>query len=140
MVGHTVHPATAAELAKLGGDPDGFVARQLEVAHAEASDLVLTATRELRAVFLGETPGALRRTFTLREFAALASSSDATTLTELVADAGRRRSSVATLDLDVPDPMGRPAEAHAAAAAIAAEAVDQLSPVLLRLAGMPPAN
>ncbi len=51
-------PPTAAELVRLGGDPSGFVARDLTVAFCEAADLILTATAEHRAVVLQESPRA----------------------------------------------------------------------------------
>ena len=71
MAGHTMEPNAAVQLVKLGGDPAGFVARQLQPSYAEQAGLILTATVEVRRRVLEEAPGALRRTFTLREFAAL---------------------------------------------------------------------
>jgi protein-tyrosine phosphatase len=140
MVGSAMHADAAPELVRLGGDPAGFTARQLLAGHVEASDLVLTATRDVRAAVLALAPVALRRTFTLRELAALAVTSDATSLPALLTDCARRRATAAREDLDVPDPMGRSREVHTEAATIAAEAVDQLTPVLLRLAGVLGAN
>lgn len=140
MVGDGIHPLTAEQLVALGGDPAGFVSRQLTSDHVRRADLVLTATRELRARVLEESPAALRRTFTLRELAALAATSEATSATELVADAARRRSTLEGVELDVPDPMGRGRQVHASSAQVAAEAVDSLAAVLLRLARSLPAN
>ena len=108
-------PPTAAELVRLGGDPTGFVARDLTVAFCEAADLILTATAEHRAVVLQESPRALKRTFTLLEFAHLAS--DVESLKRLRGDpfALVRAASVArgasTLDdYDITDPFEQPAE------------------------------
>jgi protein-tyrosine phosphatase len=123
MVGHAMEPHAVEQLEALGGDPSGFVARQLEPGLVDAADLVLTATVGIRQRVLQEAPGGLRRTFTLREFAALVEGVEASSLEELVADAARRRGSVGHGDLDVPDPMGRSAEVHVEAASLAAEAV-----------------
>ena len=71
MVGYAMSRYAAEELASYGGDPTGFAARQLTPPMLEQSDLVLTATRALRSRVLAEVPGALRRTFTILEFAAL---------------------------------------------------------------------
>ena len=80
-----------------------------------AADLVLTATVEVRRQVLEDSPGALRRTFTLREFAALIADDTG------VGDAVRARGlggAVAArtrggLDLDIADPMGMGPEVHA---------------------------
>ena len=50
---------------------DGFAARQLTPAMVDESDLVLTATKAIRSRVLEDSPGALRRTFTVLELAAL---------------------------------------------------------------------
>ncbi|HEY6934477.1 MAG TPA: adenylyl-sulfate kinase, partial [Marmoricola sp.] len=71
MVGAPMSPEAAAELEQYGATADGFTARQLTPAMVRDADLVLTATRELRSRVLAETPSALRRTFTVLEFAAL---------------------------------------------------------------------
>ncbi len=49
----------------------GFQARQLSVPIIQNSNLILAATSAHRSVILREVPGALRRTFTLRELADL---------------------------------------------------------------------
>src|SRR5690349_1929440 len=78
MVGYAMSKYAAAELQGYGGNPSGFAARQLTPELIEDADLIMTATRELRSQVLSEQPGALRRTFTILEFAALAAMSDAT--------------------------------------------------------------
>ena len=59
------------ELARLGHDSTNHRARVLEGHHIEQADLILTAEREHRAAVLAMSPRALRKTFTLRELAAL---------------------------------------------------------------------
>jgi len=115
LVGHGMDERAAAELRRLGGDPDGFTASQLTAAAAEAADLVLTATRELRSRVLEEAPRALRRTFTVRELAALLTSEggdDTAGTADLVARAAARRGVGAVVEYDVTDPYGQPQEVH----------------------------
>jgi protein-tyrosine phosphatase len=116
MVGYAMSRYAAEELRSFGGDPTGFAARQLTPGIVEESDLVLTATRELRSQVLAEVPGALRRTFTFLEFAALVVDAEGSTPAEVVKWAGAHRSSVGNIDQDVSDPYRRGAEEHARAA------------------------
>ncbi|MFL6154970.1 MAG: hypothetical protein ACJ72D_02685 [Marmoricola sp.] len=123
MVGYAMSKHAAAELRGYGGDPTGFAAQQLTPELIAGADLVLTATRDLRSQVLAESPGALRRTFTVLEFAALAEMSDGTSAAEVVKWAGAHRSAAGAVEQDVPDPFRRGVEAHAAAAAALNEAV-----------------
>jgi protein-tyrosine phosphatase len=129
MVGYAMSRYAAEELRSYGGDPTGFAARQLTPEIIEATDLVLTATRELRSQVLAEMPSALRRTFTILEFAALADRADAglSTPAELVKWAGTHRSLVGDVVQDVPDPYRRGAEEHARAARAIDAAVQQIA-------------
>lgn len=127
MVGYAMSKYAAEELRGYGGDPTGFAARQLSTDLVEQADLVLTATRELRSAVLAETPNALRRTFTILEFAALAAAAEGRTPAEVVKWAGAHRSSAGAVEQDVPDPYRRGAEMHAAAAAAINEAVEQIA-------------
>ena len=127
MVGYAMSKYAAEELRSYGGDPTGFAARQLTPHIVDHSDLVLTATRELRSQVLAEMPTALRRTFTILEFAALVEQAEGATPAELVTWAGAHRSLVANRDQDVPDPYRRGAEAHANAAAAIDAAVQQIA-------------
>lgn len=99
------------ELARLDIDGSDFRSQPLRMEHVGASDLVLTATREHRAAVLDLDPSALRKTFTLLEFAALAEDHAAGTLPELVADSARRRST-GPARADVPDPFRRSPAVH----------------------------
>ena len=115
VVGHPIDVHAAAELTRLGGDPAGFAATQLTRPLVEAADLVLTATSQLRSRALEEAPRALRRTFTLREFAAFAVTAEAVHddgFRALVTQAAAHRSDIDPGDYDIPDPIGAPPEVH----------------------------
>ena len=133
LEGLGMSPEAAVELVALGGDASGFVARRLTEQMVRDADLVLAATGEIRSRVLGETPSALRRAFTVREFAALLDEVDpavdgsAEELRALVARAAAARSRVRLEDPDIPDPYRRPAEAHALAARLMAAAVDRIA-------------
>ena len=132
MVGYAMSRYAAEELASYGGDPTGFAARQLTPPMLEQSDLVLTATRALRSRVLAEVPGALRRTFTILEFAALLEHAEGDTAADVVKWAGLHRSSVGNLEQDVPDPYRRGVEEHARAAGTIHAAVQQIAKGLER--------
>lgn len=121
------------ELARLGHEATGHQSRKLEVHHVEQAELVLTAAREHRASVLAMSPRALRKTFTLREFAALIEGAESASLEDLVADASRRRSTAPT-DVDLPDPYMQPPDVHHRVADAIVAAVDV---VATRLAGLP---
>jgi protein-tyrosine phosphatase len=116
LVGDPMNESSAAELRRLGGDPDGFVSSQVTAARATEADLVLTATRDLRSRVLEEAPRALKRTFTIREFAALASDGPerrrVSGAADLVAQAASWRGSAQILEYDVPDPIGKSEAVH----------------------------
>lgn len=71
LVDRPLDPVMADTLAPLGVSGDGFVARLLEPGLIERADLVLAMTREHRSAVVTLVPTAMRRTFTLAEFAAL---------------------------------------------------------------------
>ena len=63
----------APQMARLSHVPlDGFAARHLTPEMIREADLVLTMTRDQRAAVVAKVPAAVRRTFTLVEFATLA--------------------------------------------------------------------
>lgn len=131
--GSAIHPESARTLAALGGDATGFVARQLQPPYALSADLVLTATRRLRSHVLEEAPRALRRTFTIREFATLAASvqDGARDLEELVARCAEARGTVRPDDYDVPDPIGRGPEVFDGVADLLDREVGRVAEILL---------
>ncbi len=144
VVGSEMHPDSALVLAGLGAQPGDFRAEQLTEALPAQADLILTMTRSHRRDVLEAVPKGLARTFTLRE---------ASDLLDLVADdvavqggtfPDRARALVTALasarsrrpggdDDDVPDPIGRPLEAHEEAGELIAGA---LLPLLRRIADL----
>jgi protein-tyrosine phosphatase len=127
LVGYPMDPHTAAELETLGGTDDGFVSRQLVAGHLDAADLVLAATREIRSRVLEEWPKALRRVFTIREFAALLEIVDAEGPAGLVAEAARRRSQARVDSYDIEDPINAPPEVHREVARAMDEAMTRIA-------------
>ncbi|RLV47621.1 low molecular weight phosphatase family protein [Nocardioides mangrovicus] len=102
---------SAAALLERGASGAGFASRRLAAATVEGADLVLAASRNLRAQVLQESPGALHRTFTVLELAALAPQAPPGTPADLVAWCALHRSTLNdTLrrgeDYDVADPVG----------------------------------
>jgi len=70
--GEPMTPDASALAVRYGVDPAGHVARQLSPALLEHADLVLTATRAHRAEVASMLPKAVRKSYTLREFARIA--------------------------------------------------------------------
>ena len=123
VVGAPVHPDTARVVSALGGEVEGFTARQLHRTMLSEADLVLTMTTEHRTTALGLEPRALSRTFTLREAADLVGLvADAPAAVDRPAEdhprslaqrmaAARSRRGRGGAD-DITDPINRPAEIH----------------------------
>ena len=114
MAGYPMESNAAAELVRLEGSPEGFIARDFVARYADQADLVLTATAAIRSRVLTESPGALRRGFTLLELEHLLRGAppDRVTPKEVVAWAAAHRSTAAGVALDLPDPIGRSPETH----------------------------
>jgi len=100
--------------------------KETETSHSRLeSGHSLAATRAIRGQVVATAPAALKRTFTLRELAALLEAhpwGDAEgDPSEVLARAADWRASVSGLgsDLDVPDPIGRSPQVHRAAADLA---------------------
>lgn len=74
LPGWGIDGPTAAALHELGIDPKGHVSRRIDARILDVADLVLTATAVHRGVLLRDRPLMMARTFTIREFARLASS------------------------------------------------------------------
>jgi protein-tyrosine phosphatase len=105
----------AMELLRLGHSAETFRSHPLDSYLVESADLILTATREHRSEVLAMNPQALRRSFTLLEFAALTELVDGDDPAALVAQAAQRRS-LAPAKADVADPYRRGPDVHRATA------------------------
>jgi protein-tyrosine phosphatase len=138
LVGDPIAPQMITLVTGTGALGEGFVARQLVADLVQGSDLVLGMTREHRARAVETWPGAVRRAFTLREFARLTSELDAAELPSgtpaerlraLVPLGSARRRMIlraAAVD-DVTDPYLRDDSVYAESFGAIEEAVDQIS-------------
>lgn len=111
------------ELERLGVRAEGFASRAVTADMVENADLVLTATRQHRSELLDRHPSALRRTFTLREFAELVENMVGMTSPKDLVEMAYRHRSEAGDDLDLPDPFRRPPDVHRVVAEQIADAV-----------------
>lgn len=141
LVGQPISSPMDVLLAQAGADPDQFVARRLATSQLESADLVLTMTQQHRGDAVEMWPKAVRRTFTLREFARLLSAIDPAELAgDSVAErlhaavpmaaAWRRQVADASTD-DVVDPYGQPDDVYATAFADIRDAVEAIVRVLV---------
>lgn len=115
--GHPIDAPIAAALRSLGVDPAGHRARAVTAELVVEAHLVLTADSAQRARILDVDPSALRRTFTLREFAHLGAglpplaAASGAELTDRVAEVAARRGHADLAEpaaLDIGDPFGAP--------------------------------
>jgi protein-tyrosine phosphatase len=107
--GESMHPYTARALSEVSVDPRGHTAHRLTERRLALADLVLTVTDELRAPVCDGREDLRARTFTVVEFARLASSLDSlpSNPLHLIAALGEKRASVRSVapgedDLDDP--------------------------------------
>ncbi|SKB07336.1 arsenate reductase/protein-tyrosine-phosphatase family protein [Aeromicrobium choanae] len=120
--GRPMDPDSADQLRARGVPVPQRTAQQLTRDLVLGADLALTATRAHRADVLDLDPRALRRTFTVLEFAALAQLAETGGVDDIVrAAAGLRTQGPA--DTDLQDPIGRPPAVHAEVAERAGGAV-----------------
>ena len=133
---HPVEPAMAALMLNDGISPAGFAARQVTRDAVANADLILALTRDHRSRLVRLAPAALRRGFTLLEFARIVAAPEFPTLEgsveerlrEAVSQAGRRRSTGTVIhDDDVPDPYRRGQEAFDEAYGLISTAVKQIA-------------
>ena len=71
LVGHPISEPMATLLRQAAVEPEPFEARRLSEQMVKESDLILAMTRAQRGLVVELWPAAVRRTFTLREFARL---------------------------------------------------------------------
>jgi protein-tyrosine phosphatase len=128
-------PAVRAEL-------DGITARVLAPEQIEHADVILTATRAHRSSVVRMVPSAVRRTFTVREFAHYAALVEArqsgrdeeplASIADVVERVPYVRASprLADKDFDLPDPFGRSARVYRKAYAMVEDASATIARVL----------
>ncbi|WP_144791749.1 low molecular weight phosphatase family protein [Kocuria palustris] len=92
LLGAPMEPGSRRELARRGIDGGSFRARDLEEAEVRAAQIVLTAELAHRRAVVELVPGALKRVFTVREFAALLEAQGALPEAGLRGGDGPRRS------------------------------------------------
>ncbi|MFE7843724.1 low molecular weight phosphatase family protein [Microbacterium sp. NPDC057407] len=131
VAGHPMQEVAASELARLACDPGDFRSRQLTDSMIDAADLILTMTRGQRTWVLERHPRALRRSFTVREFAALLSFAgplhrDPPAAVAAAAAARARLAGRPGDSLDVADPYGSTASAYRAMADDLSQAVQEI--------------
>jgi protein-tyrosine phosphatase len=148
LVGRPVDAPMSQLLMARGADPGGFAARQFEPGLLQGANVVLTMTAAQRSAVVSRVPAALRRVFTLVEFAELVTLNGSRhipgdrpgdRLRAAVGSAPRARAlrhGSAQLD-DVEDPYGRSADVYARVLDRISEAVDQILGVLVPAGATP---
>ncbi len=131
--GYPMDPEAAEQAERFGVSPRLFRSRPITEDMVKVSGLILTATREHRSSVLAMSPMALRRTFTLLEFAQLATEYSGEPLNQLISDAGRHRSK-ATGDLDIGDPYRQGILVHQQVAERVVRGVRQVGKILNEVA------
>jgi protein-tyrosine-phosphatase len=127
LTDHAMDDVMAANLEQ----PDhAFRSRRLTRELIEQADLVLTAESTHRAFILDEFPQAVRRVFTLGQFAAYVEQLDGLRGRDLIAAAGERRTP-ADLSLDIADPYRRGNAASATAAGTISTMLSVIVPALV---------
>lgn len=140
LVGSEMDERSARILRDLGGDPEGFVSRQLQEPMVTGATLVLTATRDHRAAVSRMSPRAMKATYTFRELADIASYLEEHELPDATDPAERLRQVVALArtrrgwgvpanapELDVVDPYRQGDDVYRR---MRSEVVEALPPVL----------
>jgi protein-tyrosine phosphatase len=121
LVGQPMDRGAASAMGQLGLDPTRHRARQFEAAMAADADLVLTAERYHLETVLEQVPTALRRVFTIKEFARITPHLQAAEPRAVVAQAAALRGLVKrptdpAAD-DVADPHRQPTSVNRSTAA-----------------------
>lgn len=142
LVGHPIAAPMAALLHQAGIEPKPFEARRLSEQMLKNADLILPMTRVQRGLVVELWPRAVRRTFTLREFARLLAHVDPSALAQgtpgdrlhfaiALAAAERGRWRTSPDDDDVVDPFRLPNEVYAQSFQQIRSAVEQIVTCLL---------
>ena len=134
-------PRTVEQLTRLSVSPNGFHSHTVTAQDLDDADLILTATRAQRSLLLERRPTALRRSFTMLEFAQTAPQvrrrwPDIREPKDVVRLTAAARGSVPVPEYDVADPVGGSVKVHRRNADVMLEAVQAISVALVR----PPAS
>jgi low molecular weight protein-tyrosine phosphatase len=145
LVGHPISEPMAALLRRIGVEPEPFEALRLSEQLLKGADLILPMTRAQRGFIVELWPAAVRRTFTLREFARLLATVDPSALPRgttadrlhaairlAAAERGRWRTSPE--DDDVVDPFRRADQVYGESFKQIRDAVEQIA-IRLKTAG-----
>jgi protein-tyrosine phosphatase len=146
LTGRGIEPEMVAQLTAAGVPEVEFVARRMTAADVRGADLVLGLGREHRSQAVELVPAAVRRSFTLLEFARLVATiapeelphgSVADRLRAAVPLAAARRRRVASADLDdVADPYRQHRSAYDASFVAIRTAVDTIADRVLPYSGL----
>ena len=149
LAGLEMDDGTRERLDAAGIDASGFRARQLTADRVSRADLVLAAAREHRTAVAQLHPAALRRVFTVSDFADLVdgltvvdpdadplADVDASWVRQVAAAAARRRGSIVARQsgVDITDPIGGPPSAFGQ---MAQEVDAALVPIVRALRDLP---
>lgn len=129
LAGRPMDQLMADELAARGGDPAGFVARQIDRGIIGDADLIVGMEAYHRQVVLDDHPALVRRTFTLGQLAGIVQGFPELSGADLVEAVGARRHRVRDED-DIADPYRRGPQPAAHAAAQISDLLDQILPRL----------
>jgi protein-tyrosine phosphatase len=143
LAGHPISEPMAALLRHSGVEAEPFEARQLSEHMLKTADLILPMTRAQRGLVVELWPAAVRRTFTLREFARLLSAVDPSALPAgtpadrlraaiPLAAAQRGRNLTAADDDDVVDPFRLSSAVYADSFAEMRSAVDRVGYAIVK--------
>jgi protein-tyrosine phosphatase len=143
LVGHPISEPMARLLRNNGAEDKGFAARRLTEKAVKEADLVLALTRAHRGLIVDLWPPAVRRTFTVREFARLLGEVQPSALPDgITADrlrsalplaaAERGLQRVSTEEDDIVDPFRLSDEVYAASFAQITGAVNIITAALTR--------
>lgn len=141
VVGSAPVPESLDFLSPRMDRPLAHAGTQLDRSLAEASDLILTMTADHRALVAATAPRTVRRTFTMRELAAILPLVDLGAVRDLpglLDAAARLRSRVPAEEIDIFDPINGPADGYGRSYAMVADAADRIIPALRPLLANPP--
>lgn len=140
LVGAPIAAPMAELLESVNVSASGFEARRLTRPMIDEADLVLTASTEHRSEVVALQPLAMKKTFTLLEFARNALHANPSIarlpLAERVPALSRHvlharpRMRLAPDQIDIPDPYGHGEETYRASFALICQAVAQIAPIL----------